>query len=314
MAGVTAFAAVLLPPLFAQVSPDEIHILPRTSPPRQPEHQRTLKTDVDLVLVNVTVADSHDRLIHDLKVNDFKLIDGKNPQRIRYFSSEDEPISVVVILDSSGSMGNKIDQVRNAATEFFRTSNPQDEFAVLTLSDKPRLLAHFTDSLEDIESVLRPIQPGGPTALWDAMYLGLREMRTARYGKKALLVISDGGDNYSRYTQREIKSVLREADVQVYAIDIFERFPKSPEERSGLLALDEVTSTTGGRVLLTHDSNELHRAVRQISEELRTQYVLGYLPDKTKRDGKWHKIKVEMTKPRKLRIYAKKGYYSPVDR
>ena len=316
MAGASIFAAVLLPPAFAQVSTDEIHILPRTSPPRQPEHQHALKSSVDLVLVNVTVTDSRDRLVHDLKASDFSLVDGKNPQHIRYFSSEDAPISVVVILDTSGSMGNKIEQVCSAATEFFRTSNPQDEFAVLTLSDKPRLLTHFTDSLEDIESVLRPIQPGGPTALWDAMYLGLREMRTARYGKKALLVISDGGDNYSRYTQREIKSVLREADVQVYAIDIFERFPKSPEERSGLLALDEVTSTTGGRVLLTHDSNEIHRAVKRISEELRTQYVLGYLPDKTTLDGKWHKIKVEMnaTKPRKLRIYAKKGYYSPVDR
>jgi Ca-activated chloride channel family protein len=315
MAGAMVLAAVLPPPACAQVPPDEIHILPRTSAPRQPEHQRAFKSSVNLVLVNVTVTDSHDRLVPDLRANDFRLVDGKNPQHIRYFSSEDEPISVVVILDSSGSMGNKIEQVCSAAGEFFRSSNPQDEFAVVTLSDKPRLLTHFTDSLEDIESALHLIQPGGPTALWDAMYVGLREMRTARYGKKALLVISDGGDNYSRYTQREIKSVLREADAQVYAIDIFERFPKSPEEKSGLLALDEVTSTTGGRVFLTHDSNELHRAVRQINDELRTQYVLGYLPDKSLRDGKWHKIKVEMnaTKPGKLRIYAKKGYYSPVD-
>ncbi len=316
MAGATVLAAVLVPPVFAQVSPDEIHILPRISAPRQPEHQQTLKSSVDLVLVNVTVTDSHGRLVHDLRASDFLLVDGKNPQHIRYFSSEDEPISVVVILDTSGSMGNKIEQACGAATEFFRSSNPQDEFAVVTFADKPRMLTHFTDSLEDIESVLHFLQPGGPTALWDAMYVGLNAMRAARYGKKALLVISDGGDNYSRYTQREIKSVLREADVQVYAIDIFERFPKSPEERSGLLALDEVTNTTGGRVFLTHDSNELHRAVKQISEELRTQYVLGYLPDKTTLDGKWHKIKVEMnaTKPRKLRIYAKKGYYSPVDR
>lgn len=316
MVAATVLAAVLLQPVFAQVPPDEVHILPRTIAPRQSEHQRALKSSVDLVLVNVTVTDSHDRLVHDLKVNDFLLVDGKNPQRIRYFSSEDTPISVAVILDTSGSMGNKIDQVRSAATEFFRSSNPQDEFAVLTLSDKPRLLTPFTDSLEDIESALRFIQPGGPTALWDAMYVGLSTMRTARNGKKALLVISDGGDNYSRYTQAEIKSVLQEADVQLYAIDIFERFPRTKEERSGLLALDEVTSTTGGRVFLTHDSNEIHQAVKQISEELRTQYVLGYVPDKSMRDGKWHKIKVEMNaaKPRKLRIYAKKGYYSPVDR
>ena len=314
MAGATVFAAVLLPPVFAQVSPDEIHILPRTIAPRQPEHQHALKSNVDLVLVNVTLTDSHDRLVHDLRASDFLLADDKNPQHIRYFSSEDSPISVAVILDTSGSMANKFEQARSAAIEFFRHSNPQDEFAVVAFAETPRLLADFTGSLNDIESVLQPIQPGGETALWDAVYLGLQEMRRARYGKKAVLVISDGGDNHSRYTQGEIKSVLREADVQVYAIDIFEPYPKRREEASGLLALDEVASTTGGRVFLTHDSNELNRAVRQISDELRNQYVLGYLPDKTKRDGKWHKIKVEMTKPRKLRIYAKKGYYSPVDR
>jgi Ca-activated chloride channel family protein len=311
----TVLAATFAQPAFAQGFQDEVHILAPSNLVRRTEPGPTLKANVDLVLVNVTVTDSHDRLVRDLRASDFQLVDDKNPRRIRYFSSEDSPISVAVILDISGSMGNKIEQARSAAAEFFRSSNPQDEFAVVTFADTPRLLAPFTDSLEDIESLLRPLQPGGPTALWDAMYLGLDAMRTARHGKKALLVISDGGDNYSRHTQREIKSVLREADVQVYAIDIFERFPKSPEERSGLLALDEVTSTTGGRVFLTHDSNELHRAMRQINDELRTQYVLGYLPDKSKRDGKWHKIKVQIkaTKSRKLRTYAKKGYYSPVD-
>lgn len=316
VASATVLAAVLQQPVFAQVSQDEVHILPSTRLARPVERQASLKANVDLVLVNVTVTDSRDRVVHNLEASDFSLVDGKNPQRIRYFSSEDAPISVTVVLDTSGSMGNKIEEARRAAIEFFRTSNPQDEFAVVTFADQPRLLASFTDSLEDIESILRPIQPGGYTALWDAMYVGLREMRTARYGKKALLVISDGGDNSSRYTQAEIKSVLREADVQVYAIGIFESSPKTPEETSGRWALDEITSATGGRLFVAHDSNDLRRAVRQISEELRTQYVLGYLPDKTTLDGKWHKIKVEMNalKPRKLRIYAKKGYYSPVDR
>jgi len=127
---------------------------------------------------------------------------------------------------------------------------------------------------------------------------------------------SDGGDNRSRYTQGEIKSVLKEAGGQVYAVDIFERYPKTPEEKSGLLALDEVTGVTGGRVFLTHDADELHRAVRQISEELRTQYVLGYSLNRSARDGKWHKIKVALNNPKSknFRIYAKKGYYGPVDR
>jgi Ca-activated chloride channel family protein len=311
----TVLAILLLRPAFAQVFQDEVHIL-APPPVRHAERQPTLKANVDLVLVNVAVTDSDDRLVSNLQARDFSVLDGKHPQQIRYFSSEDAPISVAVILDASGSMANKIEQARSAAIEFFKSSNPEDEFAVVAFADKPRLLADFTDSLADIESVLSPIQADGHTALWDAVYVGLTEMRKARYGKKALLVISDGGDNRSRYTEGEIKSILKEADVQVYAIDIFERFPKTQEERLGLLALDEVTSVTGGRVFLTHDSNELHRAVGQISDELRTQYVLGYLPGPAARDGKWHKIKVELNvaKSRKLRIHARKGYYGSVDR
>jgi Ca-activated chloride channel homolog len=311
----TVLAALFVQPALAQIGQDEVHILPRSRPARQAEHQATLKTKVELVLLNVTVTDSEDRLVSNLVASDFLVLEDKRPRRIHYFSSEDAPISVAVILDASNSMGNKFEQARSAAIEFFRSSNPQDEFAVLAFADQPRLLADFTDSLEDIESVLQPIQADGRTALWDAIYAGLREMRKARYGKKALLVISDGGDNHSRYTQGEIKSVLKEADVQLYAIDIFERYPKTPEERSGFLALDEVASTTGGRVFLTHDANELHRAVRQISDELRAQYVLGYPLGQSARDGKWHKVKVvlNVAKSRKLRTYAKKGYYGPAD-
>jgi Ca-activated chloride channel family protein len=302
-------------PVFAQVDNDEVHIFSRSTLVRGSQPP-AFKANVDLVLVNVTVTNSDNRLVSNLRASDFKILDGKHSQRIRYFSSEDAPISVAVILDTSRSMRNNFDEVRSAAMEFFRYSNPQDEFAVVAFADAPRLVADFTSSPEDIEAALQPIQAEGFTALWDAIYAGLTQMRKAHYGKKALLVISDGGDNHSRYTQGEIKSVLKEADVEVCAIDIFERFPKRPEEKSGLLALDEVVSVTGGRVFLTHDANELHRAVKQISDELRTQYVLGYLPGQSARDGKWHKVKVELNvaKAKKLRVHAKKGYYGPVDR
>jgi Ca-activated chloride channel homolog len=309
----TLIAIAFVESSIAQVLPDEVHILGPTKPVRQSERGPTLKAKVDLVLVNVTVTDSGDRLVNNLRVDDFSLLDGKQPQQIRYFSSEDAPVSVVVILDTSRSMRTNCEQVRSAAMEFFRYSNPQDEFAVVAFADAPRLVATFADSPSEIEAALQPIEAEGYTALWDAVYLGLRAMRDARYGKKALLVISDGGDNHSRYSQGEIKSILKEADVQLYAIDIFEKFPKTPEEKSGLLALDEVTSVTGGRVFLTHDMNELHRAVKQISDELRTQYVLGYSLGPSARDGKWHKVKVGLNgaNSRKLRIYAKKGYYGP---
>jgi len=301
---------------FAQVLQDEVHILPPSTPVRKAERGLTLKANVDLVLVNVTVTDSEDRLVSTLRANDFTILDGKHSQPIRYFSAEDAPISVVVVLDTSRSMQNNFEQARSAATEFFRSSNPQDEFAVVTFDDAPRLSADFTDSPNEIEAALRSARADGHTALWDAIYAGLMEMRKAHYSRKALLVISDGGENHSRYTQGEIKSVLKEADVELYAIDIFERFPKTPEEKSGFLALDEVVSVTGGRLFLTHDANELHHAVKQVSDELRTQYVLGYSPGQSARDGKWHKIKVQLNcaKSRKLRAYAKKGYYGSVDR
>jgi Ca-activated chloride channel homolog len=312
----TVLAAPFAQPALAQGFQDEVHMLAPSNPVRRTEREPTLKANVDLVLVNVTVTDSEDRFVSSLQASDFSVLDGKHPQQIRYFSSEDAPMSVAVVLDTSRSMRNNLEQARSAAMEFFRYSNPQDEFAVVTFADAPRLQADFTDSPADIEAALQPIQADGFTALWDAIYVGLTEMRKARYSKKALLVISDGGDNRSRYTQGELKAVLKEADVQVYAIDIFERYPKTPEEKSGLLALDEVTSATGGRVFLTHGADELHRAVQQISDELRAQYVLGYSLSKSARDGKWHKIKVGLNCPnsRKLRIYAKKGYYGPVDR
>jgi Ca-activated chloride channel homolog len=129
------------------------------------------------------------------------------------------------------------DQVRDAALEFFQASNPRDEFAVISFADQPRMLADFTDSLADIQPLLLPLQPGGNTALWDAVYLATAQMHNATRARKALLVISDGGDNRSRYTESEIKSILREADVQVYAIDLFNGYPKRPEEKAGLICL-----------------------------------------------------------------------------
>jgi Ca-activated chloride channel family protein len=311
----SVMALLSLRPALAQSASDEVHIFPRSSPGPRVGDRAVLKANVDLVLVNVTVTDNRDRVISDLRANDFFVLDDKHRQQIRYFSSEDVPLSLVVVLDSSGSMRNKYEQARSAAKEFFQCSNPLDEFALVTFADRPRILAEANGSLSEIESALTLVQPGGETALWDAVYLGLQRLRSARYPRKALLLISDGGDNHSRYSQREIKSVLQEADVQLYAIDIIESFPRRREETSGLLALDEIASTTGGRVWLTHDASELQRAVRRISDDLRSQYVLGYLPGPSARDGKWHRIKVELNVPksRKLRAYAKKGYYGLVE-
>ena len=279
-------------------------------------HTKPFRKDVDLVLVPVSVTDPMNRLVTGLEKENFILSDNGQLQEIRHFSSEDAPISLGVIFDISGSMSNKIDKSRDAVVEFFRTANPQDEFFLITFADKPELLADFTQSIEDIQNRLVLAQPKGRTSLLDAIYLGMTRMRKARYEKKALLIISDGGDNHSRYTEGEIKSMVKESDVQIYGIGLYDRDFKTPEEREGPELLTEVTEVTGGRTFVINSSNELADVATKIGIELRNQYVLGYRPTNSARDGKWRKIKVKLNPPRglpPLHVYAKTGYYAPTE-
>ncbi len=304
---------------------DDVHITPRVQPttPKPPAstltpslstHTRPYKVDVDLVLVPVTITDPMNRLVTGLDQTNFEVFEGSEKQQIRHFSSEDAPISLGVIFDVSGSMSNKFDKSKEAVVEFFRTANPQDEFFVISFSDRPELLSDFTPSVEDIQSRLVTATPKGRTSLLDAIYMGLHQMRNAHHERKALLIISDGGDNHSRYTESEIKSIVKEADVQVYAIGIFDLAPRTEEERLGPVMLSDITDVTGGRTFTVDNPNELADIATKIGIELRNQYVLGYRPSKAARDGKWRKIKVKLLPPKglpPLHIYAKTGYYAP---
>src|SRR5438874_4655465 len=204
---------------FAQQPQDQVHIAPpaKPDPPPQPEidpslktHTPPMKVDVDLVLVNVTVTDPMNRLVTGLEKDNFQLLEGSKAEDIRHFSSEDAPISLGVIFDMSGSMSDKLERARDAAVEFFKTANPQDEFFMITFSDRPEVLSDFTKSVEDIQGKLIFTIAKGRTALLDAIYLGMDKMREARNSKKALLIISDGGDNRSRYTEGEIRSLVKD--------------------------------------------------------------------------------------------------------
>jgi len=279
-------------------------------------HTRPIRVDVDLVLVPVTVTDSMSRLVTGLEKDNFVLMDNGEKQAIQHFSSEDAPISLGVIFDMSGSMVNKIEKAREAVIEFFKTANPEDEFFLIAFNDKPTLIADFTSSVEDVQSKLVYVVPKGRTALLDSIYLGITKMRQARQQRKALLIISDGGDNRSRYTENEIKSMVKEADVQIYAIGIFDQSPRSDEERYGPQLLSEVTEVTGGRTFTVDNPNELTEVAGKIGVELRNQYVLGYRPTKPARDGRWRKLRVKLNTPKglpQLSVYAKTGYYAPSD-
>ena len=335
-------AACVGVPVFAQNDQSDIHVVPREQKkdakpdptvmppgvaaeakaagvsvdPSLKTHTKPIRKDVDLVLVPVTVTDPMNRLVTGLEKDNFLLTDSGLPQEIKHFSSEDAPISLGVIFDISGSMANKIDKSRDAVVEFFKTANPEDEFFLVTFSEKPEVLADFTTSIEDIQSKLVYANPKGRTALLDAIYLGMNRMHKAKHQKKALLIISDGGDNHSRYTEAEIKSMVKEADVQIYAIGLYDRDFKTAEEREGPQLLSEISDVTGGRTFTIGNTNELADVATKIGIELRNQYVLGYRPTNPSKDGKWRKIKVKLNPPKglpPLHVYAKTGYYAPTE-
>jgi Ca-activated chloride channel homolog len=319
-------------PAFAQTDVNDVHIEPRERPPEvakptdppKPDliasttgmtaHVRPLKVDVDLVLVPVTITDPMNRLVTGLDRENFQLFEGNATQEIRTFSSEDAPVSLGVIFDSSGSMASKMDRAKDAVVEFFKTANPQDEFFMITFSDEPEAVSDFTSSVDEIQNKLVFAVPRHRTALLDAIYMGVSKMRQAKYAKKALLIISDGGDNHSRYTEGEIKALVKEADVMIYAIGIYDRYASATEERLGPQLLSDITELTGGRAFTIDNPNDLGDVATKIGVELRNQYVLGYRPAKIVRDGKWRKIKVKLLPPKglpPLRVYARTGYYAP---
>jgi Ca-activated chloride channel family protein len=300
---------------------DDIHVSPRLAPanvdtnpiPTELRGRTLVRSKVNLVLVPVTVTDPMNRLVTGLDKENFQVFEGKEQQEVRNFSSEDAPVSLGVIFDMSGSMSSKIERAREAVIEFFKTANPQDEFFLITFADKPEEISDFTQSIDDLQGKLVFTVPKGRTALLDAIYLGLSKMREAKYPKKALLIISDGGDNHSRYTEGEIKGLVKEADVMIYSIGIYDHYFQTEEERLGPALLSDISDLSGGRAFTIDNPNDLADVATKIGIELRNQYVLGYRPKNPGHDGKWHKIKVKLLPPKglpPLHVYARTGYYA----
>ncbi len=277
----------------------------------------TIHFDVDLALVNVTVTDPYNRLVTGLETDNFRVFEDNIEQEVVTFSAEDVPISIGVIFDFSGSMTNKVGKAREAALQFFKTANPQDEFFLVSFNERAELTSSFTNSVEDLQSRMMLTAPKGRTALLDAIYLGLSQMRGAHNAKRALLILSDGGDNHSRYNESDIKRLVKEADTQLYAIGIFDPLGfrnRTPEELGGPSLLSEVTEMTGGRVFAVEKLDELPDIASKIGMELRNQYVLGYRPSNKAHDARWRKLKIKLRAPKglpPLSVYSKTGYYAP---
>lgn len=276
-----------------------------------------IRAETTLVSVPVTVTDTLNRFVLGLDKEHFRIFEDDNEQTIAHFSGEDAPISLGLLIDTSSSMGLKLETSRKAVTELLNTLNSSDEAFLIEFNDHARVVDGLTGRLEDVKESLKTLHPGGLTALLDSIHLGLEEMKKAKNPRKALVVISDGGDNHSRYNQQEIRALVREADVQVYAMGVFEPVLLSgmtSAEISGPLLLSQIAEQTGGRAFGASESSQLAEIAEKIAIELHNQYVLTYSPANRSSDGAYRKIKVELRPPTgfpALKARWRNGYYAP---
>ena len=303
-------------------APDaRVTITPRAPKPvpGAKEERRTpnIRIDTNLVQINVTVTTPLGQVVTAMEKEHFRIFEEKVEQKILSFTSEEAPLSVGLVFDMSGSMGNKLHKSRQAAAQFFRTSNPEDEFFLVTFNERPELTVPMTHSTEEIQNRLAFTNAKGRTALLDGVYLAMSQMKKSKNPRKAILVLSDGGDNSSRYTESEIRNLVRESDVQIYAIGIFEPAGsrgRTAEELSGPGTLNEMAEQTGGRHFPVENLNDLPDIAAKIGVELRSQYIIGYSPSNVERDGKYRRVEVKLVQPRglpPLRAYYRTGYYAP---
>jgi Ca-activated chloride channel homolog len=280
-----------------------------------PASKVTIVSKVEVVLAYATVTDPYNRLVTGLDKEDFQVFEDGVQQEVAYFSSEDIPVSIGVIFDMSASMSDKVNKARQSAVQFIKTANPQDEFFLVSFNEHAELTSRFTTSVEDLQSRLMFTAAHGRTALLDGVYLGLSQMKAAHHSKKALLIISDGGDNHSRYSVNDVRNFVKEADVQIYSMGIFEPTGgATQEEMEGPSLLTELCDLTGGRLFRVSSLDELPDVATKIGMELRNQYVIGYKPSNKNSDGRWRKIKVKVHPPRglpPLNVFARTGYFGP---
>jgi Ca-activated chloride channel family protein len=273
-----------------------------------------IRAEANLVLVPLTVTDAMNRLVTGLEAPNFQIFDNNTGQTIKTFSTEDAPVSIGVVFDLSGSMQSKFVRARQALSEFLRTSNPADEFFVVGFNDRPAVIVDYTNQVDDVEARMVMLKPENRTALIDAVYLAVNKLKDAKYDRKALLIVSDGGDNRSRYTEGELRRVVRESDVQIYSIGIFDTYAPTTEEELGPILLTDICEMTGGRMFKVSDIGDMGDIAARISQELRNQYVIGYRPSDMKKDGNWRKLKVRLLPPPglpPLTVHFRQGYYAP---
>lgn len=301
-----AMSAALLPAADGPLRPEDVRVSAARpaplNPSLNPPGARSIRLDIKVVQIPVTVTDSLDRPISGLRKDDFQLFEDNVEQNIAYLSTEEAPASVGLIFDSSGSMRNKIETSVAAVDQFFQTNVPGDEFLLVRFSTMPHLVTGFTDDTNEISSWLHAAHPEGWTALYDAIYLGIQKMKAAKNPRKALLILSDGGDNNSRYSALEIRNLVREADVRIYSLGLLQ----------GSRFLEWISEESGGRMIQVRRLADLPDAMEKLSRDLRSQYVLGYYSSNLQNDGKYRRVRVQVKQPA-VHASWRRGYYAPLE-
>jgi VWFA-related protein len=274
----------------------------------------------DLVLVPVTVTDRKGRITTGLAKEHFTVYEDMVQQSISHFASEDAPVSISVVLDTSMSMAFKLQKAREAVNAILHNANPDDEFSLIQFSSRPHLVVGLTREKEQVRKRLAAVQPGGSTALLDAVLLGIREMRNAHHVRKAIVIVSDGEDNSSFATVDELTQLVRESDVLIYAIGITDGTSSAPfgssVRRTGPVLLDAIASQTGGRFFEVRQAKQLPDIASKIGGWLRHQYVIGYSSNSPQRNGRYHQIQVKLSPPKSfphLQANWRSGYYAPAE-
>ena len=265
------------------------------------QDKKTLKVDLDLVLVNVGITNDDNGVVSGLRPEHFQIFEDKVEQKIEYFSTDNAPLSLGIIFDVSHSMEKKIDLAREAAVTFLQNGTPEDEYFLVEFNNRAKVAQDFTTDILRLSNRLSFMPPDGNTAMYDAVYLGLNKVKNGQNPRKALLLITDREDNHSRYSRRDIREFLREADVQIYSIDL------------GRALIGDLSEMTGGHSY-RGSVDELQDICEKIAAELKNQYVIGYSSSNTDRDGKWRKLRLKVNPPpgvSRLHVRAREGYYGP---
>ena len=287
---------------------------PSRATPQAAASSGILRIESDLVVIPAWVTTASGASVTSLRKENFHLAEDNVEKKIDYFIKDDAPVSVGLLFDASGSMKSKMEKASESVAAFLKTANTEDEFFLVEFNERAKLTIPFTPDAEAISGRISRTRPFGRTSLFDSISVALKNMKKARHQRKALVIISDGGDNWSWHTAGQIRNALLESDVQLYAMGIFDpNLAKTPvENRNGPALLDQLATETGGRHYPVGDLNDLPAISEKIGLDLRNEYLLGYYADDS-RDGKYHRVKVNITAPEgmpALRANYRRGYYA----